>query len=284
LTSPEDTGADHQEPGHDPDDRAAKFAEGAAPIPRMAIVVAVVAFVVLGLGGVVFDHYLGGPVNTSVTPTTGTDPPSLETTAPSASSGHSELPASLSALLGLATLTSSPAPEFTLDAAGAGPVSLGSLRGKVVVLSFFDSRCNDICPVVASELDEALGDLGSDSSQVVVLTVNTDPIATAPSSAGPARSADDIGSAPEWNFLTGALAQLNAVWKAYGVSIEVEPSTGLISHNNVLYFIDQSGRLRLRATPFGNEATDGKYSLPASTESRFASGIAYEVRSLLDKT
>jgi cytochrome oxidase Cu insertion factor (SCO1/SenC/PrrC family) len=266
--------------------RSEQFAQGAPPIPRKVIIIAVVAFVVLGLGGALFDHFFGGPVNTSATITTGTDPPSLETTTTytSGSRTTSQLPASLPELLGLATLTGTTAPPFTLTAQGGEAVSMEGLRGKVVVLSFFDSKCDDICPVLAIELREALGDLGKGASQVVVLTVNTDPVATSPGSANPAARAAGLGTTSQWRFLTGTLQQLNAVWKAYGVSIEVEPTTDQVSHNNVLYFIDQRGKLRLRATPFANESRGGTYSLPSGTEQRFASGIASSVRSLLGST
>jgi cytochrome oxidase Cu insertion factor (SCO1/SenC/PrrC family) len=71
------------------------------------------------------------------------------------------------------------------------------------------------------------------------------------------------------------------VWKAYGVRIEVQTSTGIVSHNNVLYFIDAKGRLRLRATPFADENSNGTFSLARGTETRFASGIASSVESLL---
>src|ERR1700721_1806698 len=56
-----------------PEDRAKKFAENTPPIPRKAIVVAAVAFVVLGLGGALFDHFFGGPVS-STSVTAATDP------------------------------------------------------------------------------------------------------------------------------------------------------------------------------------------------------------------
>jgi hypothetical protein len=82
--------------------------------------------------------------------------------------------------------------------------------------------------------------------------------------------------------LTGSLARLDSVWKAYGVTIEVQKSTGVVSHNDLLYFIDAEGRLRLRATPFADESSTGAYSLPMATETRFASGIASSVRSLLE--
>jgi cytochrome oxidase Cu insertion factor (SCO1/SenC/PrrC family) len=282
LTPPEKEEPQDLDPADTRERRSEQFAQGAPPVPRKAIVIAVVAFVVLGLGGALFDHFFGGPVNTSATVTTGTDPPSLETTTTAASGSRtSQLPASIPELLGLSTLTGGTAPPFTLTAAGGQAVSLGGLRGKVVVLSFFDSKCDDICPVLATELREALDDLGKEASRVVVLTVNTDPVATSLRATSPAEQATGPGSARQWRFLTGTLQELDAVWKAYGVSIEVQPTTDQVSHNNVLYFIDQKGKLRLRATPFANESRGGSYSLPADTEQRFASGIASSVRSLL---
>ena len=63
-------------------------------------------------------------------------------------------------------------------------------------------------------------------------------------------------------MVTGPLATLNAVWKAYGVSISVDTKTGLEAHNDVMDFIDAQGDLRYRATPFADESTTGTYSLP----------------------
>jgi cytochrome oxidase Cu insertion factor (SCO1/SenC/PrrC family) len=282
LTPPDKEEPEDLDPADPLERRSQQFAQGAPPVPRKAIIVAVVAFVVLGLGGALFDHFFGGPVNTAATVTTGTDPPSLETpTTATSGSRTSQLPASIPELLGLATLSGGTAPSFTLTAPGGQAVSLDGLRGKVVVLSFFDSECNDICPVLATELREALDDLGTDAPRVVVLTVNTDPVATSLGSASPAERASGLGSVSQWRFLTGTLQELDAVWKAYGVSIEVEPTTNQVSHNNLLYFIDQKGKLRLRATPFANESHGGSYSLSAGTEQRFAAGISSSVRSLL---
>ena len=66
-------------------------------------------------------------------------------------------------------------------------------------------------------------------------------------------------------MVTGPLATLNPVWKAYGVSISVDKKTGLEAHNDVMDFIDAQGDLRYRATPFADESTTGTYSLPASS-------------------
>ncbi len=278
-----------KEPEPSLDDRAAKFAQGAPPIPRRALIVAVVAFVILGLGGVVFDHFFGGSTGSPAAITPGTNPPALPTTiAPAPKStgpqspGGGQLSASIPALLGLTRLKPTPAPPFTLTSTSGRSISLESLRGKVVVLSFFDSRCNDICPVLATELYLAIDDLRGDASKVAVLSVNTDPVATSLDSASAAEAAAGLRMLKQWHFLTGTLVQLDSVWRAYGVTIEVQKSTGLVSHNNVLYFIDGKGMFRLRATPFADENGSGNFSLPLSTETRFASGIATSVRSLLE--
>jgi len=48
-----------------------------------------------------------------------------------------------------------------------------------------------------------------------------------------------------------------------------------------LFFIDASGRLRSRATPFADESGSGQFSLSPVTETAWAAGIARQVRSLL---
>lgn len=283
MTSSSPGSGETPEKGHEQDyDRDKVFAQGTPPIPRKAFVIAVAAFVVLGLGGVVLDHFFGGPVASSIS-TAATDPPTIPTTTlpPETPGRGSELSSSISAFLGLTKLAPEPAPEFTLQTGGDSSVSLRSFVGKVVVISFFDSRCNDICPVLSSEIHQASEDLGPLRSQVVFLTVNTDPLATAISSDAPARNASNLNSLSNWHFLTGSVSQLDAVWKKYGVAIEAQASSGIVSHNNVLYFIGPDGESFLKATPFADESTSGTFSLPPVIEQRFASGIASEIRSVL---
>jgi cytochrome oxidase Cu insertion factor (SCO1/SenC/PrrC family) len=271
-------------------DRAASFAAGPGGIPRkvLAIFAAVlVAFVVIG---VVADHFLSGPAGSSAPASAGTAyPPPLQsaTTAPgdtTGASGPPQLPSSLSALMGLVRTAQGTAPGFSLNDQYGHTVSLTGLRGKVVVLSFFDAGCDDICTVLETELVQAYGDLGSDAAAVVVLTVNTDPLELTVGPTTPVETATGISSLPDWHFLTGTLRQLDEVWKSYGVTVEVQPETRVVSHNDVLYFIDRSGRLRVRATPFANERASGVFSLPQATEGAWATGIADQVRSLLPDT
>jgi thiol-disulfide isomerase/thioredoxin len=82
--------------------------------------------------------------------------------------------------------------------------------------------------------------LGRAGAQVQLLGVDADPRAT---------SVQDVlsysqlhGMLGHWQFLTGSLAQLQHVWRLYGVQADIQ--RGLISHTPALYLIDTHGRLR----------------------------------------
>jgi thiol-disulfide isomerase/thioredoxin len=50
------------------------------------------------------------------------------------------------------------------------------------------------------------------------------------------------GMTRAWHFLTGSLPRLRAVWRRYGIGVEV--ARGQIDHTPALFLIDRSGRLR----------------------------------------
>ena len=267
--------------------RAAAFAAGPSRMPRKVIAITLTCLALIGLAGVVLDHFFPGPVGSSTTTTlAGSYPPPFQTTPLAARevSGPAagpQLPASVSALMDQQPLGSTRAPGFSLVDQHGRLISLSSFRGKVVVLSFFDAACDDICPVLETELRRAYLDLGTDASRVALVTVNTDPLALTAASARPAETAAGISSLSAWYFLTGSVPQLNPVWSSYGISIDVQRHTGAVSHNDFLFFIDASGRLRSRATPFADESGSGQFSLSPVTETAWAAGIARQVRSLL---
>jgi cytochrome oxidase Cu insertion factor (SCO1/SenC/PrrC family) len=290
---PEASAAAGHEPGGGVDVRAAAFAAGPpAPFPTRLIlwIAGIAAF--LGIGGAVVGHFVDGVAATgSTTATTGTIPPPLNpparrpvttgpaTVAPNAPGGPS-LSGSLSSMMDLTSPPPVPATGFSLTDQRGSTVSLASLRGKVVVLSFFNQTCDDICPVLAAELAAADADLGPAAAHVALVTVNTDPRATRPAT-GPAPAGEaPVSGLSNFYELTGSLDQLDPVWKAYGITIDVQVRTGRIAHNDKLYFVDPRGRLRAAATPFANESTGGAFSLPAAAVARWGAGIADEVRSL----
>ena len=175
-----------------------------------------------------------------------------------------------------------PAPPFTLTDQSGQPTPVPAQPPRVVVLTFFNAPCNDICPVVAAEIEQADTDLGAAAADVEFVTVNTDPPALAQSADGPVLSETGLGALPNWHMVTGPLATLDSIWKAYGVSISVDKKTGLEAHNDVMAFIDAQGDLRYRATPFADESTTGTFSLPAASIARWGQGIATYAERLIE--
>ncbi len=258
-------------------DRAAALAEGAPKVPRRVVIIAVIVAAVLALGGTALERVFSSvglnPTPSAVTPATR----SPSTTLP-------ELRASMAAFLGLVSLAPSQAPAVALTDQNGQLVSLDQLRNKVVVLTFFDADCTDACPVLAADITSADADLGANRSRVVFLTVNTDPLQTATDPPPAAVTLTGLSALSNWHFLTGPLAALDAVWRSYGVTINVSTTSGIVAHNNVIYFVDPRGRLRIRVTPVADQSSTGAFSLPPSSVSRSADGIAGYAASLLPRS
>jgi cytochrome oxidase Cu insertion factor (SCO1/SenC/PrrC family) len=260
-----------------PVDRSAALAAGAPGIPRKFWYWALGVAAVLALGGSLLEHVLSSSgLNPTSTATTTT--PSATATVPNEVSTGSAPPhaskSSLASYMGLTVLHPSRAPAVTLFDQAGNRVSLSAFRGRAVVLTFFDGNCNDICPIEGAELKAADGDLGLASSRVAFVTVNTDPRDSAVSGLADAVARSGLAATPNWTMLTGALPSLNRVWRSYGVTVNYEPSTGIVAHNDVMYFVDQRGDLRFRATPFADESRSGNYSLSPADVSRWGKGIA----------
>src|ERR1700733_12224398 len=83
------------------DERAAAFAAGAPKVPRKTIVAVLSACLVLGLGGVVVDHFFSGADASTVTPHLRASKPSHRVASPK----PADLTAPVSAMMGLRALT-----------------------------------------------------------------------------------------------------------------------------------------------------------------------------------
>src|SRR5712691_249471 len=73
-------------------------------------------------------------------------------------------------------LPSQLAPDFTLTDGPTGQVvTLSSLRGQVVLLTFLYTRCPDACPLTAETIRSARDKLGGAASSVAFVAVSVDP-------------------------------------------------------------------------------------------------------------
>jgi protein SCO1/2 len=134
-------------------------------------------------------------------------------------------------------------PDFTLTSHHGGPVSLSSLRGKVVAVAFIYTRCPlpDYCPRLMTNFravqQRFAGRLNRD---VVLLTITFDPqYDTSDTLRQYARryGADEEG----WHFLTGTKGDVLRVCELFGV--EFWPEEGLITHTLRTAVVDRDGRL-----------------------------------------
>ncbi|MGC8487900.1 MAG: SCO family protein [Clostridia bacterium] len=133
-----------------------------------------------------------------------------------------------------------PAPDFTLTNQFGQSVSLQSFRGRVVLLDFVDSQCTTICPLTTMSMVDAVNKLGSAANRVALVAVNANPTAT---------TVQDVytyslehGVLHRWQYLTGSLQELKAVWAAYHVEVSIVH--GGIDHTPALYLINAQGQER----------------------------------------
>jgi cytochrome oxidase Cu insertion factor (SCO1/SenC/PrrC family) len=114
-------------------------------------------------------------------------------------------------------------------------VTLASLRGRPLALTFLDSLCTGACPIEGRMLAAAIGQAGAARPQLVVVSV--DPGGDTPRSVERAARKWRLPSDTVW--LLGSHAQLKPVWDAY--QITVEPVSGDVVHSTAVYLVDKRG-------------------------------------------
>jgi cytochrome c biogenesis protein CcdA/cytochrome oxidase Cu insertion factor (SCO1/SenC/PrrC family) len=135
-----------------------------------------------------------------------------------------------------------PAP-FTLTDQHYRAMSLASLRGKAVILSFDDNHCQSLCPLYAQDVRAAIADLGPLASRVAFVGVNVNPYYPNVASDRAFDAAHGLAGLAEWHFLTGPLPTLKTVWNAYGEQPLVDPGR-TVTHDTSLRFITPAGKIR----------------------------------------
>src|SRR3982751_2808886 len=106
-----------------------------------------------------------------------------------------------------------PPKDFTLRDQDGRTVSLRALRGRVVVLTFMYSTCQDTCPITAQTIRGALDDLGHD---VPALAISVDPSNDTPASARKFLAEQRANG--RIRFLLGSRGRLSPVWKGFAVT------------------------------------------------------------------
>jgi cytochrome oxidase Cu insertion factor (SCO1/SenC/PrrC family) len=234
--------------------RRRSLAYGAAGM-ALAGVLAAVLFAGLGTGGGVGAGNASSAANQ-----------------PAAAPGLNGPTTSLLSLYLYPTATRRAAPAFgpLIDQHGY-EVSLASFRGKVVVLTFNDDQCTDVCTLLAEDIVAANADLGALASDVVWLGVNANPFYPGVSSVRSWTDQHGLANQPNWYFVTGSPASLQQVWKQYGVVVELDQADRSVQHGDEIFFID----------PRGREAALGQFGDQSADTAEFAHGLAQMAADLL---
>ena len=135
------------------------------------------------------------------------------------------------------------APEFNLRDEHGKAISLASLRGRMVLLTFIDPLCRDFCPIEAQHLSDAVRSTTGEKPTIVAVSVNT------------AGNRADIlrvderkwNVVPQWRWAVGNAAALARVWHAYHIAVITTTKTvaGVhvrnVAHTEASYLIDGKG-------------------------------------------
>jgi cytochrome oxidase Cu insertion factor (SCO1/SenC/PrrC family) len=132
-----------------------------------------------------------------------------------------------------------PAPPFALRDQNGTLVSLRSLRGRPVLLTFLDSRCTSECPIAGRELGSILRRLPAGRRPALVV-ISVDPRGDTHAGIEHALAKWKLDGQWTVHWLNAPTrAALARVWKSYRVV--VEPRTNDIMHSLALYLIDRNG-------------------------------------------
>lgn len=166
------------------------------------------------------------------------------------------------------------APNFHLVNQIGRPVSLAGLAGKTVAITFLDPVCTNDCPIIAQEFRRADGLLGSDRSKVALIAIDANPSYISPEFLAAFDNQEHLDQLPNWDYLTGSLAQLQSTWKGFGV--EVIPGAGgaMVDHSDIAYVIDPSGHTRYVLSTDPGPGTN-------ASQSSFAVTLADTIRKVL---
>jgi cytochrome oxidase Cu insertion factor (SCO1/SenC/PrrC family) len=171
------------------------------------------------------------------------------------------------ALDGSPTSVNFRAASFDLTDQRGRPVSLASLRGRVILLTFLDPVCTSDCPLIAQEFRQADEMLGSRSSRVALVAIVANPLYRSLAYTRAFDRQELLTGLPNWYFLTGSEQQLSQVWKGYYVTAQLNGPGAMALHPDVAYVIDGRGGARTELNLDPGPGT-------ASSQSSFAVELA----------
>lgn len=174
------------------------------------------------------------------------------------------------AVNGTPNLLDYPAAPFSLIDQHGHRVSLSSLRGSTVVLTFLDPVCSSDCPLIAQELHAADVALGSEAAGVQFVAIVANPVFDSIAVTQAFDREEDLAAVANWHYLSGPVGLLQHVWDDYGIVVDLEPAGAMVDHSELVYIVDRTGHVRvvLDADPGDSTALHSSFSTLLEAEIR----------------
>jgi len=142
-------------------------------------------------------------------------------------------------------ISPSPAPRFTLTDQRFRSVDFPS-AGTYSVLTFLDPKCWTDCPLIAQHLKALAQALTpSERARVRFVAVAANPDHESVLDLRHFIRENGLGSFANFEYVTGRLAAVQAVWRAYGVTVTIHPGDTMSIHSDVVDIIDPQGNVRV---------------------------------------
>jgi len=144
------------------------------------------------------------------------------------------------------SLKAKPAPDFTLTDQDGRKVTLSSSRGKVVLVNFIFTQCEEVCLQMTREMRGLQEHFGQRMGrEVVFLSITVDPAHDSPRALKLYGRKHNLDFAT-WRLLTGSPEQIDALRDRFGVY--AEKTTNKAGHPDIVhtaqaYVIDRDGMI-----------------------------------------
>ena len=108
-------------------------------------------------------------------------------------------------------------PDFSLPDHEGREVSSAGLRGKVVLVTFLDTQCDESCPIIASQIGRAWDRLSPEErADVAAAAISTDPDEDTPDSVRAFLRRNRAEG--KLHYLVAPVPTLRPVWEAFQIS------------------------------------------------------------------
>jgi protein SCO1/2 len=130
-------------------------------------------------------------------------------------------------------------PGFSLHDHKGRPLGDADVRGKVVLVTFLETKCTEACPIVAAQIREGLARLDpQERDEIAAIAISTHPGDDTPESVGEFLARHRVAGA--LRYLIGTEAELRPVWEAFAVLPALDSGSANI-HSAPVRVFDRDG-------------------------------------------